>query len=510
MQAGKLFSLPIRFGYATVFFALVLATLPFTLLAPAMVTFTHGAYARDAKGPRPTLDGLAWMRSEAPSDYAAVHWFNRFVPNTPNIVEKPDGYYNYLSRFSTNTGLPAIMGWAHHVGERLHQDEKYPRTRDADRIYLSENREEVKQLLAEYRVEYLVFGTIEQNNSRQGVRYGNPSRERLMQWPGLLSLVYHNGPTSIFRVNRSLHPDQPAPQRESLRAPSIATGIDAQASLFEGGEGSAPGQFRQPRGITIDANGYIYIADTFNHRLQAFRPGGPFLWQLGGEGNQQGQFREPNAVDIDPGSGNIYVADTWNHRVILLDKFGNWIGATDLMLYGPRGLAFHPEERRLYIADTGNHMIKVLESGTLVDQWGEPGGGGGPEAFREPIGIEVTHEGNLAIADSLNRRVKIYQPDGELLRVFPIETEFPDGGMEIHLLCTADGRIALTDPREGSIHVYGPEGNLLGKLQESVDGQSFEQPAGIDQGPQGRILVTDIGRNQVFEIRLDALSQAEE
>ena len=40
-------------------------------------------------------------------------------------------------------------------------------------------------------------------------------------------------------------------------------------TLF-GGEGDRPGQFHSPRGITVDKNGTVYVADARNDRIQIF------------------------------------------------------------------------------------------------------------------------------------------------------------------------------------------------------------------------------------------------
>ena len=37
-----------------------------------------------------------------------------------------------------------------------------------------------------------------------------------------------------------------------------------------GSEGNGYGQFEHPQGITVDSSGYVYVADTYNHRIQQF------------------------------------------------------------------------------------------------------------------------------------------------------------------------------------------------------------------------------------------------
>ena len=37
-----------------------------------------------------------------------------------------------------------------------------------------------------------------------------------------------------------------------------------------GGEGAGPGQFPNPQAVTVDDANGVYVADTFNHRIQRF------------------------------------------------------------------------------------------------------------------------------------------------------------------------------------------------------------------------------------------------
>lgn len=74
------------------------------------------------------------------------------------------------------------------------------------------------------------------------------------------------------------------------------------------------GKFYGPRDIAIDTAGNLYITDAGNKRVQKFAPDGTFLAAFGGAGQGEGKFLEPVGIAID-NNGDIYVADTWNRRI---------------------------------------------------------------------------------------------------------------------------------------------------------------------------------------------------
>ncbi len=85
-----------------------------------------------------------------------------------------------------------------------------------------------------------------------------------------------------------------------------------------GSYGTGDGQFRQPTGVATDAAGNVCVAERgrwwFNHRIQKFDSSGNFLTKWGSYGTRDGQFRAPWGVATDA-AGNVYVADTYNHRI---------------------------------------------------------------------------------------------------------------------------------------------------------------------------------------------------
>jgi DNA-binding beta-propeller fold protein YncE len=81
-----------------------------------------------------------------------------------------------------------------------------------------------------------------------------------------------------------------------------------------GSEGSENGQLNSPRGISVDSNGNIWIADMNNNRIEVFSERGEYLTKFGSYGTGSGQFSWPNDVVVDP-RGYAWVVDTFNHRI---------------------------------------------------------------------------------------------------------------------------------------------------------------------------------------------------
>ncbi|MBI4744464.1 MAG: hypothetical protein HY776_06570, partial [Actinobacteria bacterium] len=130
-----------------------------------------------------------------------------------------------------------------------------------------------------------------------------------------------------------------------------------------GSYGQDNGQFRYPGGIAVDGNGYVYIADTHNHRVQKFTSDGAYIATWGVEGTDAGRFRYPQGVAVDL-AGNVYVADKVNNRIQKLeinpdgttvDRIIQWggLGMHAGQFHSPRGIAVDGVGN-VYVADTWN------------------------------------------------------------------------------------------------------------------------------------------------------------
>jgi DNA-binding beta-propeller fold protein YncE len=93
-----------------------------------------------------------------------------------------------------------------------------------------------------------------------------------------------------------------------------------------GTRSSDAGQFHGPLGIGVDAGGNMYVSDSGNWRVQKLGLDGTFIdqWrncldgdpprQFADAGSDPGQFFNSRGVAVD-GQGTVYVADTANKRL---------------------------------------------------------------------------------------------------------------------------------------------------------------------------------------------------
>jgi hypothetical protein len=72
-----------------------------------------------------------------------------------------------------------------------------------------------------------------------------------------------------------------------------------------GQEGSGNGSFKQPAGIAIDEDGFIYVADKGNNRIQVFTSYGEFITSFGEYG--QAKLTAPEYINID--RYDIYISE---------------------------------------------------------------------------------------------------------------------------------------------------------------------------------------------------------
>jgi len=296
--------------------------------------------------------------------------------------------------------------------------------------------------------------------------------------------------------------------------------ISRQPDLFIGRQGTMAGDLNSPKGLDVHIDGSIFVADTNNNRVQQFSPTGEILNVWGSYANiaegaaPGGTLNQPWDVAVSK-DGFVYVADTFNHRIVKFSNSGNFIkmvgvfaqGSNPDTLWGPRGIAVDLNGNVL-ITDTGNKRVVVYDRDlNFITQFG--GAGFEPGQFDEPVGIAVSSSGDVAVADTWNRRVQIFQPDETGLiytpiHEFSIEAWFGQSlENKPYLTFSPYGTIVLSDPEGGRILEFTPEGSFVRGWQDlSISDDMFSQPYGLDFDPEGNLWVADSSMNVLMQFSL--------
>ncbi len=135
--------------------------------------------------------------------------------------------------------------------------------------------------------------------------------------------------------------------------------------------------FNSPKSVAVDAAGNVYVADTGNHVIRKITSAGEVATLAGGMGltgtasgtGTAARFNSPAGITIDA-AGSLYVADTGNNAIrkitsagVVTTLAGGSAGAANgtgsaATFQNPAGIAVDAEGLNIYVADTGNHGIR--------------------------------------------------------------------------------------------------------------------------------------------------------
>ena len=276
------------------------------------------------------------------------------------------------------------------------------------------------------------------------------------------------------------------------------------------------------RGVTVDASGNVFIADTGNERIRQFTVGGNInTFAGGGSGNDlsvatSAVVGAPRGAALDS-AGNLYIADTYNNRIRevapgnppssygtistivgtgIAGFFGNGKAALSSLLNFPSGVAVD-SSNNLYIADTGNFAIRrYVPSTQLISNVAGipqqscktlPCGDGGPAlqaTFVKPTSVALDSAGNVYVADAGSHSIRVVNTGNATTTIAGVS--IPAGYIQ-----TVAGTIgkACTTASQGKCGDNGPAplAMLNNPFSVAVDGS-------------GNIFIADTGDNRIREV----------
>lgn len=175
--------------------------------------------------------------------------------------------------------------------------------------------------------------------------------------------------------------------------------------------------------------------------------------------------------------------------------WGNGRGNGPGQFYEPRALAIAPNHF-LYAVDSTGRVHKWTEQGKFVKAWRVPSIDKG-----RPEGVAVCKSGNLAVCDTHYSKIRIYTPDGKLLRSFGVYGTQSGAFLLATGICVdSDGFLYIAD--YGGDHDRISKWTENGKLVASWSGhgegpRQFRRPCGVAISREGDLLVADICNHRI-------------
>ena len=202
---------------------------------------------------------------------------------------------------------------------------------------------------------------------------------------------------------------------------------------------STTARFSKPRGIAIDALGYVYVADSGNNRIRKIKPNGDVSTLAGGaigyldSIGTNALFNYPTGVAVDS-LGNVYVTDSGNTRIRLIKPNGvvtTFAGnnetqsldgsGTSASFSSPTSIAIDDSDGSIYVGDAFDYCVRKISSlgnvTTFAGQCGDPvllDGSADVAGFENIQGVSVDLNGNVYVTDSsiTGRFVRKISPSG--------------------------------------------------------------------------------------------------
>ncbi len=241
-------------------------------------------------------------------------------------------------------------------------------------------------------------------------------------------------------------------------------------------------RFKNPSGITVDKDGYIYVADSGNRAVRKIGPSGKVSTFA-----KNDSFDKLRSLAVDE-NGNLYVSD-YSQEYCCIWKIdatgsvkifaGKEMGYEDAKgtaakFKWPSGLAVD-KEGNVYVADRNNHLIRQISPEGVVSTLagkanysGSINDVGAKARFNKPTGVAVDNKGNVYVADYGNRVIR---------------------------------RIALSSKEVSTI--AGKAGGESGAADATGNNARFYSPESLDLDSTGNIYVADTHNYTIRKIEPD-------
>jgi len=160
------------------------------------------------------------------------------------------------------------------------------------------------------------------------------------------------------------------------------------------------------------------------------------------------------------------------------------------------------------VADTGNKRIVIFDKdGNYITEFGSAGFD--PGQFDEPVGVAVAPSGTVYVTDTWNQRIQAFMPSDGGMFYFPTLQWDVNGwfGQSLDnkpfIAVGANENVFITDPEGYRIIEFTSEGQFVRTWGDFGNGpEEIGLAAGVAVDQLGFVWVTDAGNNRILRYRL--------
>ena len=192
-----------------------------------------------------------------------------------------------------------------------------------------------------------------------------------------------------------------------------ATSGDTIAGSSSATAGSSATLLKNPEDLVFDRNGFMYVADHNNHRVQRFPPNSSIGTTVAGTMTKTGALTDLDhltSLAVDNNS-NIYILDAHNDRVVewAPNATSGTVLISSTILHDAHDILLAPgSTNRVYISDQANDKIYLWAFNAASPNLTLTAVNNTANVLKNPRGIVFDPYGNLYVADSGNNRVVMY------------------------------------------------------------------------------------------------------
>ncbi|CAF1356177.1 unnamed protein product [Adineta ricciae] len=185
---------------------------------------------------------------------------------------------------------------------------------------------------------------------------------------GLSYQIYVDSSGNIYVLDFANH-------RVMLFPPNSTSGTAGTMVAGNGVAGTGPNALYNPRGMFVDSTGAMYIADTYNHRVQYWIIGACYATTVAGIGTlgtSLSQLYYPVAVIVDMNE-YMYITDQFNNRILrwlVGTCVGQCVASCDGTAAGSAANKFYYSVRVVF--DSNGSLYDLIKHKYLVFQYQRP------------------------------------------------------------------------------------------------------------------------------------------